>query len=786
MGIEVIKRDGSREEFSTNKVANAIMRAAIEVGGENFDLAGEIAEIIEKLVSENSISSVSTEQIQNIVEKTLIEEGHAATAKEYILKAADRSRIREMNTSLMKSFEEITFKSPEESDTKRENANIDSSTAMGTMLKYGSEGAKKFNLLYLMSNDIAEAHKNGDIHIHDLDFLALTETCIPEDAMVTLRINGKEIRYVQAREFLNDEYFGLDKAETGEYINVKPRQIEILSNGKFVRVTHAVKHSSENKVLLDFVTPTGKLSVTSEHLVTVQRCNNIMDIKAKEVQVGDILCISNNRLTREDGLKKKMYLLRASDDTLKIHNTPKVISKLVETLREENDIAFDFRKDKTALAVDYLSRTIGVTRGSVLRMVLGMTRLTNKLLRTLPEDEQKLASSVAIIEAGDILVKGTLKMTYNLGKFVGYIIGGDYNSVAVRGHEACDIADNGNGAELSMGTAENTKKFIRLANRLLIQHNMKIDDKDVTKIKCCKGFTQLAKMLTNSSNNSGNAVATNTVIPRYVFESNIEFRAGFISAFMDLFGSISSVSDDGITQYQFKFFGNNVDLADATQALLLHNQITSHKEDTSCFINGNPDACYGKGWEPVKRFVYNACGATSLVIDNAEDLSWVMRKTSMNGIDPITGMVALDKTNKNIADKLQSMRNNNLTITGITSRIYGIINWESVDTTLEGSFADKLSDVTEERIKVNRVREDEDQLFGADGFVFDLTTEDNHFDVNGFRVHNCCQIPLDKLYNGGFNTGHGFLREPGSIRTAGALAAIAIQSDQNDQHKRVM
>ena len=46
----------------------------------------------------------------------------------------------------------------------------------------------------------------------------------------------------------------------------------------------------------------------------------------------------------------------------------------------------------------------------------------------------------------------------------------------------------------------------------------------------------------------------------------------------------------------------------------------------------------------------------------------------------------------------------------------------------------------------------------------------------------CCQIELDKLFEGGFSTGHGFLREPNSIMSYGALAAIAIQSDQNDQH----
>lgn len=175
--IIVIKRDGSEELFDIEKVSNSIMGAAFTVGGENFELADEIAEEVLDILQSNGIEEITAAELQKIVEKTLIEDGHAATAREYILVGADRSRIREMDTALMKSFEEITFTSPEESETKRENANIDSSTAMGTMLKYGSEGAKNFNLIHLISPDIAEAHKNGDIHIHDLDFYSLTETC---------------------------------------------------------------------------------------------------------------------------------------------------------------------------------------------------------------------------------------------------------------------------------------------------------------------------------------------------------------------------------------------------------------------------------------------------------------------------------------------------------------------------------------------------------------------------------------------------------------------------------
>ena len=70
-----------------------------------------------------------------------------------------------------------------------ENANIDGDTAMGTMLKYGSEGAKQFNEMYVLAPEHSKAHRDGDIHIHDLDFLTLTTTCCQID-LIKLFKNG--------------------------------------------------------------------------------------------------------------------------------------------------------------------------------------------------------------------------------------------------------------------------------------------------------------------------------------------------------------------------------------------------------------------------------------------------------------------------------------------------------------------------------------------------------------------------------------------------------------------
>ncbi|HCB91711.1 MAG TPA: anaerobic ribonucleoside triphosphate reductase, partial [Ruminococcaceae bacterium] len=84
-------------------------------------------------------------------------------------------------------YRQLTFRDAKDVDLKRENANIDADTAMGTMLKYGSEGSKYFVNNYILPKDIAAAHVGGDIHIHDEDFYMLTETCCQIDLLKLFR-----------------------------------------------------------------------------------------------------------------------------------------------------------------------------------------------------------------------------------------------------------------------------------------------------------------------------------------------------------------------------------------------------------------------------------------------------------------------------------------------------------------------------------------------------------------------------------------------------------------------
>lgn len=179
----IIKRDGRTAAYDVEKIARAIFRAATSVGGKDYQTAYRLALQVQQRLEEKYPPShlPTVEQIQDMVEKVLIENGHSRTAKEYILYRAQRTRVREMNTALMKVYEDLTFKSAAENDIKRENANIDGNTAMGTMLKYGSEGAKAFYEMFVLDPQHAQAHDCGDIHIHDLDFFSLTTTCCQID-----------------------------------------------------------------------------------------------------------------------------------------------------------------------------------------------------------------------------------------------------------------------------------------------------------------------------------------------------------------------------------------------------------------------------------------------------------------------------------------------------------------------------------------------------------------------------------------------------------------------------
>lgn len=173
------KRDGRVVDFDLDKIVDAIDKAFIASGAmQNRQVAHDVANLVmAKLIGGALEGTPTVEGVQDLVEEALIESGFSQTAKSYILYRAERSRVRDVNSRLIQTLKDITFTNAKDSDMKRENANIDADTAMGTMLKYGSESSKQFYEMCVIDPEFAKAHREGDIHIHDMDFYTLTTTC---------------------------------------------------------------------------------------------------------------------------------------------------------------------------------------------------------------------------------------------------------------------------------------------------------------------------------------------------------------------------------------------------------------------------------------------------------------------------------------------------------------------------------------------------------------------------------------------------------------------------------
>ncbi|MDI9470203.1 MAG: anaerobic ribonucleoside triphosphate reductase [Bacillota bacterium] len=181
MPRSITKRDGSLMHFDLFKIRQAIVKANRTIPSETLSsrqLDEITAEVIARL---DPASCPHVEEIQDLVELTLMEHGVLRTAKAYIVYRAEHGRRREHAAQLMDIYKQLSTTAASDSDLKRENANIDGDTAMGTMLKYGSEGAKTFLDAYILPEDMAEAHSSGLIHIHDKDFYLLTATCCQID-----------------------------------------------------------------------------------------------------------------------------------------------------------------------------------------------------------------------------------------------------------------------------------------------------------------------------------------------------------------------------------------------------------------------------------------------------------------------------------------------------------------------------------------------------------------------------------------------------------------------------
>lgn len=195
---KVVKRDGKKVDFNGTKIAVAIKKGfdSITIDGEekkynDNDINSVYQEVVDQIINHYEENArIQIEDIQDMIEVALKKLSYTDVYESFSTYRIRRSKSREMffgdgqkgTHKFLKALESLGLKSASEEDSKRENANVDGDTAMGTMLQYGSTISKEFAKAYLMEARFADAHENGDIHVHDMDFLPMgTTTCCQID-----------------------------------------------------------------------------------------------------------------------------------------------------------------------------------------------------------------------------------------------------------------------------------------------------------------------------------------------------------------------------------------------------------------------------------------------------------------------------------------------------------------------------------------------------------------------------------------------------------------------------
>lgn len=188
--MTVIKRDGRKAKFDKDKIKIAVLKAFIDVDGEETTYAKEKARDIANYI-ESLDKDMSVEEIQDVVEEKLMASNRKDVARAYIIYRNDRTKVRERNTQLMRDVSEKLMAS----NVQNQNANIDEKSFGGRMGEANDAVMKKYALDYCMSDMARNNHLNNEIYIHDLNSYAVgMHNClsVPFDKLLANGFNTRQ------------------------------------------------------------------------------------------------------------------------------------------------------------------------------------------------------------------------------------------------------------------------------------------------------------------------------------------------------------------------------------------------------------------------------------------------------------------------------------------------------------------------------------------------------------------------------------------------------------------
>lgn len=172
---QVVKRDGKIVDFNSEKITNAIQKAASTTNEFSAQtarqLTRQVIDITRKMVEkkQGNFRAPSIEEIQDIVEYVLLSSDYKKTAKNYVLYREQHSKLREFVQSANVDMVDEYLKKLDWQ--VNENSNM-SYSIQGLNNYIASNVSKSYWLNKIYTNDVKQAHLNGDIHIHDLNIVA--------------------------------------------------------------------------------------------------------------------------------------------------------------------------------------------------------------------------------------------------------------------------------------------------------------------------------------------------------------------------------------------------------------------------------------------------------------------------------------------------------------------------------------------------------------------------------------------------------------------------------------
>lgn len=698
--FKIIKRNGKKVPFNVNKVYLAIK-------GGFSDFLDEYSSLDVNLVYDdvcktlNEIADVqgtiTVERVSNIIESSLESNGYKDVCKAFRDYRTRRTHAREVFASqpqkLVKIVENLT-KDSSVSPDKRENANVDGNSAMGTMLQFGSTFSKQYALAYMMDEAFVAAHNSGLIHVHDLDFVPMgTTTCAVSTSTITVMDARGNIKCVKMSDF--DHLFKTDSTEPEWQI---PEPLFVLGRNGWTKLRKVMRRRINDKdvVYAIQVKKGAELKLTGQHKVPVIRNGAEELVYAKDIVPGDEL------------LAEPIIDAKYPNEVINIaeavaNYAPDYKDELVVTNLAQLCKFLNYRYDVKSLAKEVGATTSrqGVPSGYLtieqFNYIQNKFRLPNDVYQTLRIKFYGSKSTLPLL----------LTVTPEIARFMGYIFGdGSVHINPDYDHSLYQIAFINTNDEIK----EDFYKCVESIMPLTISKRM-VDGKDMGYVVCGRLLCELFFRILGYKKN-----AADMRIPDFIMNGSDEIKYNFLSALIDTDGCIS-------------------------------------KRDTV--------VSYGSVCEPfIKQVlqIFNSLGIDGKL--SKRDTKGTIAKFMKDGKE-VTLVRNYDTWRITIPAKF------NVTLYENLCSVKRIDSMKAVTTRTYKYLGEVVSNV-------NPVP--------YDGFVYDLETAEHWFVADGFVVHNCLQIPLDKLFEHGFNTGHGFLRPPKGIASYAALTCIAIQSNQNDQH----